>query len=77
MAWSSNMTTEGSVKQLMKLYVARLDINDSMDVIVKVFGRTQAWTLPVVDRDGHFLGFIRKSRVFTVYRKMMSDYSDD
>lgn len=65
------------VKQLMKPYVARLDINDSMDVIVKVFGRTQAWTLPVVDRDGHFLGFIRKSRVFTVYRKMMSDYSDD
>lgn len=65
------------VKTLMKPCVARLDINDSMDVVVRVFERTQAWTLPVVDRDGHFIGFIRKSRVFTVYRKMMSDYSDD
>jgi len=68
---------EFRVKTLMKPCVARLDINDSMDVVVRVFERTQAWTLPVVDRDGHFIGFIRKSRVFTVYRKMMSDYSDD
>lgn len=68
---------ELTVRQLMKPYVARIDIDDSMDVVVKVFARTRAWTLPVVDRDGHFLGFIRKSRVLTVYRKMMSDYTDD
>lgn len=65
------------VAELMKDYDARLDINDSMDVVVQVFARTQCWTLPVVDKQGHFLGFIRKSKVFTVYRRMMSDYSND
>lgn len=65
------------VRQLMKPYVARIDIDDSMDVVLKVFARTKAWTLPVVDRDGVFLGFIRKSRVHAVYRKMMADYTDD
>lgn len=65
------------VRQLMKPYVARIDIDDSMDVVLKVFARTKAWTLPVVDRDGIFLGFIRKSRVHAVYRKMMADYTDD
>lgn len=65
------------VAELMKDYDARLDINDSMDIIVQVFARTQCWTLPVVDKQGHFLGFIRKSKVFTVYRRMMSDYSND
>ena len=65
------------VRQLMKPYVARIDIDDSMDVVLKVFARTKAWTLPVVDRDGIFLGFIRKSRVLAVYRKMMADYTDD
>lgn len=65
------------VRQLMKPYVARIDMDDSMDVVLRVFARTKAWTLPVVDRDGVFVGFIRKSRVLTVYRQMMADYSTD
>lgn len=65
------------VRQLMKPYVARIDIDDSMDVVLKVFTRTRMWTLPVVDRDGIFLGFIRKSRVLSIYRQMMADYSND
>jgi len=68
---------EFRVQGLMKPAPARLDIDDSMDVILKVFARTHAWTLPVVTKDGHFVGFIRKSRVHAVYKKMMSDYSDD
>lgn len=68
---------EFRVDGLMKQAPARLDIDDSMDVILRVFARTHAWTLPVVDKEGHFIGFIRKSRVHAVYKKMMSDYSDD
>ncbi|MBQ0048875.1 MAG: chloride channel protein [Bacteroidales bacterium] len=73
----TELFNEFRVTSLMKPYAARIDIDDSMDVVVKVFGRTQLWTLPVVDRDGHFIGFIRKSRVFTVYRQMMADFSND
>ena len=45
--------------------------------IVKVFERTGAWTLPVVDDDNCFVGFIRKSRVFTIYRELLADISND
>lgn len=68
---------EFRVDGLMRPAPARLDIDDSMDVILRVFARTHAWTLPVVTKDGIFVGFIRKSRVHAVYKKMMSDYSDD
>lgn len=66
-----------TVGELMKEYPARLSINDSMDVVVATFDKTNAWTLPVVDDDGVFVGFIRKSKVFTNYRQLLADLSDD
>ncbi len=65
------------VGQLMSKPVARLIINDPMDVVVATFDKTKAWTLPVVDSEGVFMGFIRKSKVFTNYRQMLADMSDD
>ena len=52
-------------------------VNDSMDVVVSVFDRTRAWTLPVVDDEGRFVGFIRKSAVLSAYRQLLSDFSVD
>lgn len=65
------------VAQLMKPPVARLSVQDPMDVVLKVFDRTRMWNLPVVDSEGTFVGFIRKSSVLAVYRQMMADYSTD
>ena len=66
-----------TVSQLMVEPPTRLFTNDEMEDIVKVFERTGAWTLPVVDDDGCFVGFIRKSRVFTIYRELLADISND
>ena len=65
------------VSQLMVQPAARLLLNDEMESVVRVFEQTGAWTLPVVDSNGCFVGFIRKSRVFTMYRQMLADISDD
>ena len=65
------------VEQLMVDPAARLSTQDEMEDVVKVFERTGAWTLPVVDSAGVFVGFIRKSRVFTMYRQMLADISND
>jgi CIC family chloride channel protein len=65
------------VSQLMKQPEATLSINDGMDVVVSVFDRTRAWTLPVVDSQGVFVGFIRKSTILTVYRQVLTDFSAD
>ncbi len=65
------------VAQLMKQPEAILTVNDPMDAVVAVFDRTGAWTLPVVDADGVFVGFIRKSTILTVYRQVLTDFSQD
>lgn len=66
-----------TVSQLMTQPKALLSVNDSMDVVVSVFDKTGAWTLPVVDGEGIFVGFIRKSSVLTVYRQVLADFSND
>ena len=68
---------EFRVSQLMTQPLARLTTSDSMEVVIREFDRTRAWTLPVVDTEAHFVGFIRKSAVLTVYRQMLADFSTD
>ena len=56
------------VSDLMVEAPARLKVGDPMEIVMNTFDRTKAWTLPVVDDDGVFIGFIRQ---------MMADMSDE
>ena len=77
LVFRTELYREFTVSQLMTQPDARLSVNDSMDVVVSTFDRTHAWTLPVVDADNVFVGFIRKSSVLTVYRQVLADFSND
>jgi CIC family chloride channel protein len=66
-----------SVSQLMKQPEAILSVNDPMDQVVATFDHTRAWTLPVTDAEGIFVGFIRKSTILAAYRQLLADYSTD
>lgn len=68
---------EFRVHQLMTQAPTRLNINDSMDTVARVFDRTRVWILPVVDNEGTFKGTIRKSALLSVYRQMLADSSED
>jgi len=65
------------VRELMAPCSVRLSTNDPMEVVMAAFDRTKAWTLPVVDNEGIFVGFIRRSHVFAMYRTMMQDLSEE
>lgn len=65
------------VTDLMSPCAARLTTRDAMDIVMGTFDRTKAWTLPVVDDQGLFVGFIRRSHVFATYRQMMQDLSEE
>ena len=65
------------VSDLMSQCAARLTTNDPMDLVMQTFDRTKAWTLPVVDTDGLFVGFIRRSHVTALYRTMLHDLSEE
>ena len=56
---------------------ARIQMDDSMEVIMKKFDDTKAWNLPVVDHDGKYVGFLSKSRILNSYRQMLVDFSED
>ena len=65
------------VSDLMSPCAGRLNVGDPMEVVVSAFDKTKAWTLPVVDDEGVFVGFIRRSHVFATYRAMMQDLSEE
>jgi chloride channel protein, CIC family len=55
---------------------AVIDYYDSFERIMKVFDDTQAWNLPVI-KEGKFVGITSKSKLYSEYRKLMVQLSDD
>ncbi|MDD6473616.1 MAG: chloride channel protein [Bacteroidales bacterium] len=66
-----------TVGRLMTSSPARLYDTDTMEQVMRVFDDTKAWNLPVVDMDGHYLGFVSKSKIFNSYRQVLVQYSDE
>lgn len=66
---------EVSVESLMSLPPEMVYLNDHMERVVAKFDDSQAWNLPVVDGEGHYLGFVSKSRLFSAYRKVLVEVS--
>ncbi|MEA4886253.1 MAG: chloride channel protein [Bacteroides graminisolvens] len=66
-----------TVNKLMTTVPARLFDTDSMEQVMKTFDDTKAWNLPVVDRDGRYLGFVSKSKIFNSYRQVLVHFSED
>lgn len=65
-----------TVRRFMAMPPARLQISDSMEKVMKVFDKTNAWNLPVLDNE-KYVGFVSKSKIFNSYREVLRNYSDD
>jgi len=52
-----------------------IDITDSMDCVMKKFNSCGAWNLPVM-KEGKYLGFVSKSKIFNTYRDLLVQVSD-
>jgi len=48
---------------------------EKTESILEKFDKTQAWRLPVVDKDKKYLGFISKSRILMAYRNELKEIS--
>ena len=55
---------------------AVLDYDDSLEKIMSAFDETQAWNLPII-KNKKFVGIISKSKLYSEYRKLMLQLSDD
>lgn len=65
------------VKQLMTKPVATLNVGQPMEEVMKVFDVTGASALPVLDKDNHLFGYITRTRMYTMYRQIVADMSQE
>ncbi len=65
-----------SIRDLMTIPPSYIDISERGDVVLDTFERTGAWNLPVLDK-GQYVGFISKSRIFSAYRELLRQFSEE
>ena len=64
------------VTRFMTMPPEVIDISMPMEEVMRVFDKTNAWNLPVVDQ-GKYVGFVSKSKIFNSYRRVLRHYCDD
>ncbi len=64
------------VNELMYMPSPIVSPKESMEDVAKKFQNTNHYNLPVLE-NGKYLGFISRANVFSKYRKMIKDFSDD
>ncbi|RZT93234.1 CIC family chloride channel protein [Ancylomarina subtilis] len=74
--FNPDMYDETFVRNLMTMPPAVLEADAPMDKVMRRFEETGAWNLPVI-MDGKYLGFVSKSKIFNVYRRVLVHFSDE
>lgn len=65
-----------SVKELMIVPPEYITTKESMDSVMKKFEDSGAWNLPVLDGN-QYVGFVSKSKIFSAYRDVLIQFSDE
>jgi CIC family chloride channel protein len=68
--------TTAIVKDFMTIPPSYIDKKENIDAVMDTFRKTGAWNLPVLD-DGYYVGFISKSRIFSTYRELLIEFSEE
>lgn len=66
-----------TASQLMVEPKAELNDDTPMADVMRAFDRTGANWLPVFDAENRLKGYISRQRIYTMYRKMVADMSED
>lgn len=66
-----------TVCQLMQPIAAQVAEGDSMEEVMRKFDLKGTRYLPVVNTAGHITGYISRSRAYSMYRKMVADFSNE
>ena len=71
----TELYTKFTVSQLMVSLPAVLYTNEPMEEVMKKFEKCNAEYLPIVDINNKLTGFISRTRMYAMYRKMVADLS--
>jgi len=64
------------VRDLMTMPPSYIDKSESLEEVMETFRKTGAWNLPVLD-NGYYVGFISKSRIYTTYRELLVQFTEE
>ena len=64
------------VYELMTMPPDIIKITDTMDIVMDKFEKSGAWNLPVV-KNGLYVGYLSKSKIYTAYRKMLLNFAEE
>jgi len=64
------------LKDLMTIPPSYIDRKENIETVMETFRKTGAWNLPVLD-NGYYVGFISKSRIYTAYRELLIQFSEE
>jgi CIC family chloride channel protein len=64
------------VREIMTMPPSYIDKSETIETVMETFRKTGAWNLPVLD-SGFYVGFISKSRIFTTYRELLVQFSEE
>jgi CIC family chloride channel protein len=64
------------VRNLMFTPELTVSPNESMEDVAQKFQKSGKFNLAVL-KDGKYLGFVSRAQVFSAYRKLLKDFSDD
>jgi len=67
---------ETIMSDLMTIPPSYIDKKESIETVMETFRKTGAWNLPVMD-NGYYAGFISKARIYTTYRDLLVQFSEE
>lgn len=73
----SELYNRFTVSQIMTPVQATLGINDKMIDVMRKFESTNSNFLPVVDVNNQLKGYVSRTRMYSMYRKMVADFSSE
>ncbi len=74
--FDASMYDQVFVKDLMHAPLAISEINEPMSDVMEKFKQTGAWNMAITEQ-GYYRGFVSKSKLFSVYRRMLMEFSED
>jgi CIC family chloride channel protein len=64
-----------TVSQIMTPVQGKIGVNDPMEEVMQKFESVNSRYLSVVDVNNHLIGYISRTRAYSLYRKMVADFS--
>jgi CIC family chloride channel protein len=74
--FNQEMYDSTSISDLMITPEWTIESTDQMEEVARIFSESGRYNIPVL-KNGKYLGFVSRARVFSSYREMLKHFSDD